>query len=381
MSVPLAWLQLKREKVRLGAAIAGIGFAVLLVFMQLGFREAMFKSSVKVHDLLTADIVLVSPQSNYMALMKTFTRRRLYQALGFPGVAAVSPLYIGSAIWKHPKTGQSRQIFVLGVDPARPMLDVPELATDLVRLRTPDTVLIDRASRPEYGPIADMFAADGPLSTEVGDRRITVVGLFTLGTSFGIDGLLLTTSSNLLRIDGRSPGEIDIGLVSLEPGADAALVRDRLRASLPRDVIVLTKQEYIDREVDYWAHNTPIGFVFAFGSVMGLVVGAVIAYQVLFTDVAAHLPEYATLKAMGYRNGYLFGLVIQEAAILAALGFVPGFLVAYWLYGVTVKATFLPLEMTVPMGLKVFGLIFLVCGIAGALALRKVRSADPAEIF
>ena len=133
--------------------------------------------------------------------------------------------------------------------------------------------------------------------------------------------------------------------------------------------------------MDYWNKNTPIGYVFSFGVVVGLCVGGIIVYQILFADVCDHLKEYATLKAMGYTDRYLFGVVFQEAAILALLGYVPGLLVCLLLYRIAGNATALPLEMTWPRGAFVLVLTVLMCCIAGAIALRKVRSTDPAEVF
>lgn len=140
----------------------------------------------------------------------------------------------------------------------------------------------------------------GPLSAEVNDRRITVVDLFTLGTSFGIDGSLVTSDLNYQRLfPDRPPGFIELGLIHLEEGADPDEVQRRLTGALENDVRVLTRPEFIDREVRYWGSTTPIGYVFGFGAVMGLIVGGVIVYQILFADVSEHLSEYATLKAIG----------------------------------------------------------------------------------
>ena len=71
----LAWIQLSRERLRLLVALAGVAFAVVLVFMQLGFHDALFTSAVAVHERLDADIFLINPQSHYLATMKTFSRR------------------------------------------------------------------------------------------------------------------------------------------------------------------------------------------------------------------------------------------------------------------------------------------------------------------
>ncbi|MBD0273362.1 MAG: FtsX-like permease family protein, partial [Acetobacteraceae bacterium] len=117
------------------------------------------------------------------------------------------------------------------------------------------------------------------------------------------------------------------------------------------------------------------------GSLMGLVVGMVIVYQILFSDIASHLREYATLKAMGYSNWYLGRAVLSAALILAVLGFLPGFGLSFFLYDVVGEATFLPLDMGVERSAGVFLMIFAMCALAGLLAMRKLRDADPADMF
>lgn len=380
--IPLAWLQLAREPVRLCVALAGVAFAVILVFMQFGFQAALFESAVRIHQHLVADLVLFSPQSIYILEPKPMPRRRVYQAAAVDGVASATPVYFGRALWKHPITGKGRQILVIGFDPSRAVFDLPAVRAASTRLQLPDRFLFDRAARPEYGPVAALFDRGGSLDVEVNDRHTRVVGLFEIGTSFGIDGMLITSDLNLLRLfPGRQPGLMSLGLVRLAPGAHRETVRARLVQALPRDVLVLTKSEFIEREQQYWNATTPIGFVFAFGSIMGLVVGGVIVYQILFSDITSHLPEYATLKAMGYRNAHLFSVVLQEAMVLAVLGFLPGVAVAAWLYRLTAESTRLPMTLTGAGVATVFGLTTVMCVVAGAIALRKVRSADPAEIF
>jgi putative ABC transport system permease protein len=380
--IPLAWLQLKREKLRLLVAIAGVAFAVILIFMQLGFNNALFDSAVRIHGFLDADLVIISPQFDYLAAPKNFTRRRLYQALGAPGVESVGSLYAGLRVWKNPVNAATRAIFVIGFDPSEPALNLPDVASQLDKIRLPDVVLFDELSRPEFGPIASEVRAGREFHAEVAGRRIGVGGLFGLGTSFGIDGTLITSDLNFQRIPpGRDPGLIEIGLIRVARDADPEQVQRYLASRLPADVLVLTKRKFIEREKRYWATSTPIGFVFALGVVIGLVVGAIIVYQILFSDVTDHLAEYATLKAMGYPNSYLFSVVLQEAVLLAILGYIPGLLICMGLYHITENATRLPMTLTLRLGGLVAVLTVVMCAISGIIALRKVRSADPAEIF
>ena len=245
-----------------------------------------------------------------------------------------------------------------------------------------DHVLFDRFSRAEYGPIGELFAGDTPVETEVNDRQIEVAGLYELGTSFGIDGSLVTSDLNFHRIfPDRKASHVDLGLVQLDPGADPQSVRDRIVSIVPGDVDVLTQQDFITREIRYWNESTAIGFIFGFGVIMGIVVGTIIVYQILFSDVQDSLAEYATLKAMGYPHRYLVGVVMREAILLACLAYLPAICLTMFVYVQAGAATNLPIFMTLERAITVFLLTVVMCCSSAGVAIRKLRSAQPAEIF
>lgn len=383
--IQLAWAQLTREKMRLVIALAGIGFADLLMFMQFGFRDALFESSVSFHAKLKGDIFITSTQSTALIAMKSFPQRRLYQALSFNGVTAISPVYLGFGLWKNPDPNQrkTRQLMVIGFDPTHPIFDMPEIQNNLDKIKISDVVLFDQASRPEFGPVVEYFKQGKPVETEVDNRRVAVEGLFTLGASFGADGNIVTSDLNFLRIFAtrRTKGLIDIGIVHLQPGTDVKAVVEKMRATLPSDVRIASKEEFVAFERKYWEEGTAIGFIFTLGAAMGFIVGIVIVYQILYTDVTDHLPEYATLKAMGYKDFYFLIVVFQEALILAILGYLPGFGVSVLLYNLGRSATSLPMYMTVGKAVTVFVMTVVMCSVSGAVAVRKLQAADPADIF
>ncbi|PLZ44614.1 ABC transporter [Fischerella thermalis WC542] len=380
--MPLAWLQLKREKTRLAVALAGIAFADILMFMQLGFRDSLYYSNVRFHSSLQGDIVLINPQSSALLSMKPISQRRLYKALDLQAVQSVHPIYLDYTSWKNPITGIPRNLLVIGFNPQSNVLKLEGLEENLDKIKIPDVVLYDRSSRQEYGPIAAKFAQGKLVTAEVRRRLIKVGGLFTLGASFGADGNLITSDVNFLRIFfNRQPGLIDIGLIKLKPGANAEAVAKELRNYLPPDVRVLTKQEYIDKERNFWASSTAIGFIFTLGTIMGFIVGTVIVYQILYTEVADHLVEYATLKAIGYAQEYLLIVILQEALILAILGYIPGLAFSLFLYQQARQATLLPVYMSAGRAIQVLILTIIMCFISGAIAVRKLRYADPADIF
>ena len=380
--IPLSWLLLTRQPVRLLVALAGISFAGILMFMQLGFRDGLFDASVTAHRLFDADVVLISPRSASSVSMEAFPRRRLVQTLADPDVDGVTPVHWGLMLWRNPETRRNRSILALGFNPDDPFFVDPSLAEKTDALKQKGRILFDQLSRPEFGPIADWYRDGRVVETEIAGNRVRVAGLVSLGTSFGADGNLLTSTETFLDLmPQKPPGAIEVGLVRLKPGADPEQVVSRLRQRLPKDVSVLTKQGFIDFEQNYWKSSTSIGFIFTLGAAMGFVVGCVIVYQVLYTDVSDHLPEYATLMAMGYRLTHLLGVVVREGFYLAAMGYVPAYLAGQGLYWFVRDATKLPVGMDLSRALTVLVMILVMCMLSSFLAMRRLIDADPAEIF
>jgi len=379
--LPLAWLQVSREKTRLLVAIAGIGFADILMFVQIGFQEGLYASANGPHYAVKGDLVLVDAKYKTIFYMQSFSRDYLYQALAAESVRSVHSLYIGSADWINPVNRNSRAILAFGIDPAQPTLKFAEVNERLESLKQLDNVIFDRGSRPEYGPVAEYFEKGQPFEAEVNDVRVKVTGLFTLGASFSAEGNFVTSDLTFARIFDRDAHRIDVGIINLKPGANLELVRSEIQRKVPDSVVVLTIEEFAQIERDYWANSTGIGFIFGLGTAMGFFVGAVIVYQILYTDVSDHLPEYATLKAMGYPDSYLLGVLVQESLILSLMGYFPGAVISWGMYELTRSATLLPIFMTPERAVLVLFLTILMCSISAAIAVRKLRDADPADIF
>jgi putative ABC transport system permease protein len=382
LRTPVAWQQLIKEKTRLAVAVAGIAFANLLIFIQLGFQDALYDGATQPHRLLQADLVLISPQLQSLFALQSFPRERLYQTLSNEGVASVSAIYIDTAKWKNPDTRLTRSILVWGVDPTAPSLAFPEIKQNVQQLQLLNHLLFDRASRPEYGAIGDLIQKQGTMEAELNSQNIQVTGLFTLGASFAADGNVIASDSTFLKLfPERKPDRIELGLIQVKPGVNVAQVQEQLRAELGDVVKVVTPEEFAAIEKLYWESQGAIGFIFGLGVIVGFIVGLVIVYQILYTDVVNHLPEYATLKAMGYGDGYFLGVLLQEALILAILGYIPGFFISIGLYQIAYWGTLLPIGMKLERAIFVLVLTIIMCTISGAIALQKLRAADPADIF
>lgn len=382
--IPLAWLNLTHDRRRFVVSIAGVTFAVLLMFMQIGFLNALVDGTVEVIRRFDADLVITSATKYTFSTNDPFTRRRLYQAEAVPGVASARPLYIEyrASLWKN--IGQDeppRHIRVIAFDPRQPALRMPEVVAQCPRLEEVDTAIIDIKSKDEFQ------AARADIGRELGDHAVRVIGTFHLGTDFVNDGNLIISDRTYARIfpyplaPEQTLDFVEIGLVRLEPGADLYAMKKTLGERLEPDVMVMTRGEYVEMERQFWLTHAPIGFIFGLGTAIGFIVGMVICYQILSTDVADHIAEYATLKAIGYPNVALSAVVLQQALCLAILGYIPGILATSVLYSLLDRLTGLPMALTVGRGSLILVLTIVMCVASGFLALRKVQAADPAEVF
>ena len=210
--IPLAWCLLTRQPVRLLVALAGISFAGILMFMQLGFRDGLFDASVTIHKLFDADLVLMSPRTMSSIGMASFPGRRLVQTLADPDVRGITPVHWNFLLWRNPETRATRSILALGFEPSDPLFVDPSLAEKARLLTQRDRVLFDERSRAEFGPVARWFREGRTVDSEVAGRRVRVAGLVSLGPSFGADGNMITSSETFLRlIPSTPPGSIELG--------------------------------------------------------------------------------------------------------------------------------------------------------------------------
>jgi len=384
---PLGWKQLIHAKGRLAIATAGVAFAVLLIFMQLGFMNMLFDSAVMIHRQLDADIVLVSSTSRDFANPGTFPRSRLLQAMGVPGVADAEALYVTSREWikqSENDRGERGQMLVIGFGPDFKAFRDPEISARQHLLVETGTALFDRKTRGDFTPFLEAIEQGERPQTELGGRTVTLVGTLQIGSSFDADGVLIVSDQTFFEFAiNRVPSAPSVGLVHVAPNHDVAKVASAIRArfGLYDDTMVLTMPNFIEHSKSRIQEDSSIGFVFTFGVIIGMIVGVVIVLEILSADVHDHLAEYATLKAMGFTNRALLGVVFEQSLILAIAGFVPGLLASLGLYAVVHEALTMPIGMTAGRLIMVFGLAVAMCAISGAIAMRRVRNADPADVF
>jgi putative ABC transport system permease protein len=380
--LPLGWLQLVHNRTRLAAALAGVTFANVLIFMQLGFFGALVGSIKLPYDQMDADLLISASDVNTLGDGSPLPRQRMFEALSVEGVASATPLYYGRLDWKQ-ADGTVRGLDVLGIDPADHALQNADLDRHLPELSMLDVALLDRKTRNLAPGLLGAVDRGVPLVFEARGRTLSVVATFAIGGGFSADGYLVVSDQTFLALfPQRVSGAPNHILVRLAPGADAARTTARLRALLPpEDAVVRTVPEAVAKDQGFQTRQRPVGLVFGFGVVIGILVGVIIVYQVLSTDVSDHLREYATFKAIGYSQRYFLGVIFEEAMILATLGFLPGISIALGLYAVVARTTGLPVAMTAARALGVLGGTLAMCALSGTIATRRLARANPADLF
>ena len=384
--LPLAWLQLKRQPVRYLVAVTGIGFAALLMFMQLGFQSGLLRSATTFYQALETDLILINPATVNSGSYQQFPQSLLYRALGIEGVSKTIPLYVTNINAQQLGGVKPTSLRVIGFDPNEKVLDVPAINSQRDLLKTPNFVLFDELGLSiKTGPVAKKVSKDGPLELILSNysRSFRVMGLFKLGSTFVADSNLIASQATALDLafPQVSVGEISLGLIRLDPSADIKRIQTYLKSLYGDQLQVLTKKELITQERNYWNNVSSFGVIFGFGTIMGLLVGGVVVYQVLYTDVSDHLKEYATLKAMGFSNKFVLMVVIQESILLAVSAFIPATLLSAALYAGLTAVSGIRLEMTADKTLLVGSLTMGLCAVASAIAIRKLQDADPASVF
>ncbi len=379
--LPIGWLQLTHSRTRFAAALAGVAFANVLVFVQLGIMNSMATATLKPYGFFQADIMISASDANSMTEGGNVARQWLYQALADPEVTNGAGLFIGSVEWV--RANNSLTLTTYGIDPTLPQFLSSALARKISTLQLHNAAIVDRLSRGLPQEEAAAIRPQTPATFEAKGATLTLYDTFQGGGGFGADGYMVVSDQTYLTLfPARSSAAPDHIMLHVAHGADPAVIATRLRSLISdKSLRIRSFSQAAAEEQNYQQTKRPTGIIFGFGVIIGILVGIVIVYQVLSTDVADHLSEYATFKAMGYPHRFFLGIVLEEALILAVLGFIPGILVATGLLAGMKKATNLPLAMTADMAVMVFIGTLIACTISGVIATRRLASADPADLF
>ncbi|MDF1855894.1 FtsX-like permease family protein [Pseudooceanicola sp.] len=379
--LPIGWLQLVHQRGRFAAALSGVAFANVLVFVQIGLMSSMGASTLRPYEFFQGDILISAADANTLTDGGNVARQWLLQALADPDVVDGMGVFVAMVPWDRGETDISLTTF--GIDPFRTNFLAPEIAADVDVLQLKDAAILDRLARGLTREEAAAIRLQTPLSFETQGRTLTAYDTFAGGGGFGGDGYLLVSDQTFLSLfPARSSGAPDHILLQLRPGAEPDAVADRLKLLIADSTLrIRSYADAMDEEVRFQQTQRPTGVIFGFGVLIGVLVGIVIVFQVLSADVADHLREYATFKAMGYGQGFFLGVVIEEAVILGVLGFIPGVIAGWGILTLMATVTTLPLFISFEMAVIVFVGTVVFSALSGMIATRRLAAADPADLF
>jgi putative ABC transport system permease protein len=376
MKVPLAWRILAYDKRRTALALIGIFMAILLVFVELGFFYAVPRGGLLLYDNMRFDLLLTSDQYEYQAQPGAFPLTQLERVRSSPDVAEVTPIYFGFAKWKSGEGNLWPDVFMIGFDPASNIFIPDSINGQTAALDRVDTVLVDSSTRPIFGPLGTGRVV------EIDDRKVTIGGQYVLGTGFMGLGVALTSPANFARLfPQRGAPIVNLGAIRLKAGVDPARAAGDLQGLAGAGTRIFTRQELDAHETAYWTTRTSVGIIFGSGLLISLVVGIMIVYQIVSTQVGQQLPQFATLKAIGYRDRSLTATVSAMSLLIVIAGFIPALAAALGLYSLIRQETLLPVMMTEMRLLAVFAAALGMAVISALLSVWVLRRADPADVF
>jgi putative ABC transport system permease protein len=384
---PFAARQLFRQRTGIATSLIGVAAAIVLMFMQLGLKQALMNSATRLHAALAGDLVILSPYYQMLDRATWIPGRLVTEAREEPEVVSADPLFVSNLYVRDIATGTVRLIAAYGFDPARPVLDLPDLATQREMLKVPRHALFDRLSRPIYGPIEAELKEHGVVRLGLAfaslplQPDIEIVGTVALGPSIASDGAIVIGQDSLSQLNGVALDRPNFGVIRLAPGADPDRAAQRLQQRLGVEARVLTKAQFIALEQDAWARLTPIGIIFTLGVFVGGGIGLAFIYQILQMNIRNNLASYAVLKSMGYPGTFFFALVTEISAIVGIVSFIPALPVVWLLYWGIATATGLEMSLRPAATLTVLGVVLLISLLSAVLALRKLRAADPVSLF
>jgi putative ABC transport system permease protein len=376
MRFALAWRMLTYDKGRTALAVAGVFMAILLVFVQLGFFIAVPRGGMLLYDRTRFDLLIASTGYEYQVQPGGFPLSQLDKARTAPEVALAAPLYFGSAKWRSGEDGKAPDVFVIGLDPQDRIFTSEDINRQLAVLDRADTTLVDSMTRPMFGPLTTGRVV------EISGEKVKIGGDYVLGTGFMGLGVILVSTQNFVRLfPYRKLGQVNLGLIQLKQGVDPDRAADSLRKLLGGDIQIYTRPKLEAHETAYWTTRTSVGLLFGSGLIVSFIVGVMVVYQILATQVSRQLPQFATLKAVGYGDRFLNGTVITMALLIVLAGFFPALVAALGIYEVIREETLLPVEMSGPRIAVVFAATLAMAAASALLSMSSLRRADPADLF
>ena len=387
-AMPLGSQQLKRQRTSTLLSLAGVTASLLVIFAQLGIERAVYDSAVRLHRSVLGDIVLVPASFKSLQLHAEVPVAMTDIVSTNPAVAGTSPLWFGVMSLSHAGMPASRRLAWYAIDVERPAIDVPGLSENLYKLREARRILFDRDSRPYFGDLAgeaergEEVAVLGPADNRGLLREMFVVGTVAIGPNVVNDGSVVMSEGTMSELFGAwwpdRPAFISVRLV---PGADPAAVRAELNKAMGGRAEAITREDFENREKNYWSRETPVGYITDLGFVMGLMIGMVFIYYAQYQIIRFYLPEYAILKSLGFDWWFFLCMIGQIGAAIITPAFLVAFTLARIVYGIAEAA--IHLGMTMGLREMVVALVasVIMTVVSSLFAIRRLWKVDPIMLF
>ena len=371
----MAIKNLMLHKARTFTAALGIVFAVFLMFLQIGFLQAVKKEATLLYEYFSFDLAVISPEYQFLYSPPSFDRIRLIQAKSLPDVTDTFNLNINIGGWIDPETELRSSMLMIGVDRKDHFIKEQKITSGLNNMAGRNSVLLDEFSHSDFGH--RKVGANGVINR----RNTTVVGLFQLGLFFYAEGAIIVDNQYFHSYARKSSRQTSIGLIQLKKGTDLTLAKKQLAMVLPEDVKVISKSELINQEQRYFVSIKPLGIIFNAGVFIALVIGIVILFQVLSTEINNRMREFATLKAIGFGNSFVYGIGVVQTMIFAIIGFIPAMILCSQVFNVIYDLSHLPTKVNLSLVSDVIILVIAMSFFSALITLQKIRRANPAELF
>jgi putative ABC transport system permease protein len=372
----LARKLLLHDRLRFAVAIAGVSVSVMLVLVQVGLYFGFMDTASSVIDASTADLWVGKRGNEAFEFASPFDERAYYKVASVAGVDRAERVLINFTQFKL-ADGGDLGVQIVGVEttPGRAPLLAPwhVVAGDADRLRDPGAIVVDRSEYPKLK--IDRVGH----TTEIAGVHARVVALTEGIRSFTTSPIVFTDlRSARSYMPGLGPDAVTYVLVKVAPGASIDRVQQEINA-LPHLAAYKTS-EMSARTRSYWSSRTGVGAGFFTTAVLGVIVGFVVVGQILYSGTLQYLREYGTLKAMGARNTMVMRVILSQAMISAALGFVVGGVLA-----IGMRAAMASANLTVALFPSLYAATLVVtiamCSLAALLSIVKVFRLDPASVF
>jgi putative ABC transport system permease protein len=387
-AMPLGAQQLKRQRTSTLLSLAGVTASLLVIFAQLGVERAVYYSAVRIHRAVLADLVLVPAGFKSLQLHANLPFAATDIVESNPVVAATLPLWFDIMPIAHSGMKATRQIAWYAIDPERPAIEVPGLRENIYKLRVTRRVLFDRDSRPYYGDLAEVadrgeeVPVRGPPDYRSMLRELFVVGTVSIGPNVVNDGAVVMSDTTMAEALGSwyldRPAFIGLRLV---PGTDIDTARAQLNKAISGHGEVITRQEFEDREKNYWSRETPVGYITDLGFILGLTIGMVFIYYAQYQIIRFYLPEYAILKSLGYDWWFFLCMIGQIGAAIITPAFIVAFVLARVFYGAAEAAIHLGMTMGLREMIVALVASALMTVVSSLFALRRLWKVDPIMLF